>query len=268
MYELFTWWLRGWLGTAVAVAAQRHKRTCTTHGQPKKRSRFQVLFLLNAYPVGIVVKLKHCKLNHHKSGTISVCGMGGLACFFTASQRIKSVNLILSPFEILNKWNIFSKEKEGKETSERRGRRGGRRQGKKGGRRGGKNRFVNNKDCQGLHLVHQHFFSHSKCFSVPFPGILNLRNIPTVLRCFIWRKKNNRCISLVLVTGTLPLVFGIARLKENFSRWQSNLTLYGEVVSIFSHKMLVLKIGRLSVGPGLDSQVALARSDVHRQLFP
>ena len=73
---------------------------------------------------------------------------------------------------------------------------------------------------------------------------------------------------MVLVLGTLPLVFGIALLKENFSRWQSNLTLYGEVVSIFSHKMLVLKIGRLSVGPGLDSQVTLAKSDMHGQLFP
>lgn len=132
--------------------------------------------------------------------------MGGLAHFFTASQRIKSLTLILSPLEILNKWNIFSKEKEGKETSKRWGRRGGRRQGKKGGRRGGKNRFVNNRDCQGLHLLHQRFFSHSKCFSIPFPGILSLRITPTVLRCFIRRKKINRRISLVLITGTFPLV--------------------------------------------------------------
>lgn len=39
----------------------------------KKKSKFEVRFLLNVYCFHTIIKLKNLKLNHHKSGIVCIC---------------------------------------------------------------------------------------------------------------------------------------------------------------------------------------------------
>ena len=58
----------GWQGTLVHHAAWHQEGVLLLHMYPRKRSKFRVRFLLNAYHFHTIVKFKNPKLNHHKSG--------------------------------------------------------------------------------------------------------------------------------------------------------------------------------------------------------
>lgn len=72
-HQLFTLtiaWLAGSCSLLLLTSITREYHTA--YHQPRKMSEFKVQFLLNAYHFCTIVKSKHLKSDHHKSGTICI----------------------------------------------------------------------------------------------------------------------------------------------------------------------------------------------------
>lgn len=77
-------WLCDWMGAAARCccpASQEYPSPITILGK-YQNSKVKVMFLLNGYHFRITVKSKKCKLNHHKSGTVSSYTAWFLTSFF------------------------------------------------------------------------------------------------------------------------------------------------------------------------------------------